>query len=57
VSIDPSKLLSRGVRESIGSFDLVLLAGQFVGARFVREFARHPSDTVCPPRPDPVNGG
>ena len=56
MQIDPSRPLSGGVRKSIGNFDLVLLAGQFVGARFVREFARHRHTRFVVLDPDPVDG-
>jgi basic membrane lipoprotein Med (substrate-binding protein (PBP1-ABC) superfamily) len=41
------------VRRSVGNFDLVLLAGQFVDARFVREIARHPHTRFVVVDPDP----
>jgi len=54
--INPSQPLSRGVRRSIGKFDLVLLAGQFVGSAFVHEFKRDPNTRFVVVDPDPVNG-
>ena len=54
--IDPSKPLSRGLHKSIGNFDLVLLAGQFVGADFVHEFKRDPDTRFVIVDPDPING-
>jgi DNA-binding SARP family transcriptional activator/basic membrane lipoprotein Med (substrate-binding protein (PBP1-ABC) superfamily) len=44
------------VRRSIGKFDLVLLAGQFVSARFTHEFARHPHTKFVVIDPDPRKG-
>jgi SARP family transcriptional regulator, regulator of embCAB operon len=55
-SINPSQPLSRGVRRSIGNFDLVLLAGQFVGSAFVHEFRRDPNTRFVVVDPDPVHG-
>ena len=53
-AIDLSKPgLSERVRRSIGNFDLVLLAGQFVDARFVHEIARHPHTRFVVMDPDP----
>jgi basic membrane lipoprotein Med (substrate-binding protein (PBP1-ABC) superfamily) len=52
--IDLSKPgLPRGVRRSVGNFGLVLLAGQFVDARFVHEIARHPHTRFVVMDPDP----
>lgn len=48
--------LSGADRRSIGNFGLVLLGGQFVAARFEREFARHPHTRFVVLDPDPVNG-
>ena len=48
--------LSKRARKSIGNFDLVLLAGQFVSSRFVREFKRRPDTRFVVLDPDPVNG-
>jgi basic membrane lipoprotein Med (substrate-binding protein (PBP1-ABC) superfamily) len=48
--------LSRRARQSIGNFGLVLLAGQFVGNRFEREFARLPHTRFVVLDPDPING-
>jgi SARP family transcriptional regulator, regulator of embCAB operon len=45
------------VRRSIGEFDLVVLAGQFVDARFVHVFARHPHTKFVVVDPDPSDGG
>lgn len=54
ILIDLSKPgLDRRVRRSIGNFDLVLLAGQFVSARFVHEIARHPRTRFVVVDPDP----
>jgi basic membrane lipoprotein Med (substrate-binding protein (PBP1-ABC) superfamily)/DNA-binding SARP family transcriptional activator len=53
-AIDLSKPgLSPGVRRSIGDFGLVLLAGQFVDARFAHEIARHPDTRFVVMDPDP----
>ena len=54
--IDLKKPLSAHVRKTIGNVDLVLLAGQFVGAKFVREFARNPRTRFVVLDPDPING-
>jgi len=55
--IDLSKPgLSKRTRKSTGNFDLVLLAGQFVGSRFAREFKRHPDTRFVILDPDPNNG-
>jgi len=51
--IDLSKPVPTGVLKSIGNFDLVLLAGQFVSARFVHEIARHPHTRFVVIDPDP----
>jgi len=48
--------LSERDRKSIGTFGLVLLAGQFVANRFAREFARHPHTRFVVLDPDPVGG-
>jgi SARP family transcriptional regulator, regulator of embCAB operon len=50
--------LSKRARKSIGTFGLVLLAGQFVGTRFVHEFARHRHTrfVVLDPDPDTTDG-
>lgn len=48
--------LSESARQTIGKSGLVLLAGQFVGARFAREFARHPQTRFIVLDPDPVRG-
>jgi basic membrane lipoprotein Med (substrate-binding protein (PBP1-ABC) superfamily) len=48
--------LSGRDRKSIGNFGLVLLAGQFVGAHFMHEFARHPHTRFVVIDPDPING-
>jgi len=54
--IDLSKPgLSDRLRESVGNFDLVLLAGQFVDTRFAREIARHPHTRFVVLDPDPNN--
>jgi basic membrane lipoprotein Med (substrate-binding protein (PBP1-ABC) superfamily) len=54
--IDLSKPgLSEQVRRSVGNFDLVLLAGQFVDARFAHEIARHPHTRFVVMDPDPEN--
>lgn len=45
------------VRKSIGEFDLVVLAGQSVDARFVDVFARHPHTKFVVVDPDPSVGG
>jgi DNA-binding SARP family transcriptional activator/basic membrane lipoprotein Med (substrate-binding protein (PBP1-ABC) superfamily) len=45
--------LPRHVRASIGNFDLVLLAGQFVDARFLHEMGRHPHTHFVVMDPDP----
>ncbi len=45
--------LPERVRSSIGNFDLVLLAGQFVDTRFVDEIARHPHTRFVVLDPDP----
>jgi DNA-binding SARP family transcriptional activator/basic membrane lipoprotein Med (substrate-binding protein (PBP1-ABC) superfamily) len=45
--------LSTKVRKSLDSFDLVLLAGQRVSARFVHEMARHPHTRFMVIDPDP----
>ena len=56
LAIDLSKPgLSARVRQSIGGFDLVLLAGQFVDARFADEIARHPHTRFVVMDPDPAN--
>jgi DNA-binding SARP family transcriptional activator/basic membrane lipoprotein Med (substrate-binding protein (PBP1-ABC) superfamily) len=55
-AIDLSKPgLSQRVRGSIGDFGLVLLAGQFVDARFAHEIARHPGTRFVVMDPDPEN--
>jgi DNA-binding SARP family transcriptional activator/basic membrane lipoprotein Med (substrate-binding protein (PBP1-ABC) superfamily) len=54
--IDLSKPGLSDLSGRIGKFDLVLLAGQFVAARFAREFARHPHTRFVVLDPDPVNG-
>jgi DNA-binding SARP family transcriptional activator/basic membrane lipoprotein Med (substrate-binding protein (PBP1-ABC) superfamily) len=54
--VDPKKPLSGRLRRSIGNFDLVLLAGQFVGAAFMHEFRRDPDTRFVVVDPDPVNG-
>jgi basic membrane lipoprotein Med (substrate-binding protein (PBP1-ABC) superfamily)/DNA-binding SARP family transcriptional activator len=54
--IDLSKPgLSAQVRRSIGNFDLVLLAGQFVDARFAGQIAEHPHTRFVVMDPDPEN--
>jgi basic membrane lipoprotein Med (substrate-binding protein (PBP1-ABC) superfamily) len=54
--VDPSKPLSRHVRKAIGTFDLVLLGGQYVGSAFVDEFKRDRRTRFVVVDPDPVNG-
>ena len=55
-AIDLSKPgLSKPLRRDLGEFDLVLLAGQFVDARFVHEMARHPHTRFVVLDPDPNN--
>jgi len=49
--------LPPSVRRNIGKFDLVLLAGQSIDARFVHVFARHPHTTFVVIDPDPSIGG
>jgi SARP family transcriptional regulator, regulator of embCAB operon len=46
--------LSKRARKSLGNFGLVLLAGQFVGTRFVHEFKRHPHTRFVVLDPDPI---
>jgi DNA-binding SARP family transcriptional activator/basic membrane lipoprotein Med (substrate-binding protein (PBP1-ABC) superfamily) len=48
--------LSSSDRKSIGSYGLVLLAGQFASAHFEHEFARDPHTRFVVLDPDPVNG-
>ena len=55
-NIDPSQPLPRGVRKSIGKFDLVILAGQSVGSAFVHEFKRNPNTRFVVVDPDPAHG-
>jgi basic membrane lipoprotein Med (substrate-binding protein (PBP1-ABC) superfamily) len=43
------------VRKAVGHFDLVLLGGQFVDARFAHEIARHPDTRFAVMDPDPEN--
>jgi basic membrane lipoprotein Med (substrate-binding protein (PBP1-ABC) superfamily) len=45
--------LPERVRRSVGNFDLVLLAGQFVDARFIHEMSRHPHTRFVVLDPDP----
>jgi DNA-binding SARP family transcriptional activator len=45
--------LSKSARQSIGNSGLVLLGGQFVGARFVGDFARHLRTRFVVLDPDP----
>jgi DNA-binding SARP family transcriptional activator/basic membrane lipoprotein Med (substrate-binding protein (PBP1-ABC) superfamily) len=45
--------LSKSARQSIGNSGLVLLGGQFVGAHFVHDFARHPQTRFVVLDPDP----
>lgn len=53
-AIDLSKPgLPERVRESVGNFDLVLLGGQFVDARFAHEMGRHPHTRFVVMDPDP----
>jgi basic membrane lipoprotein Med (substrate-binding protein (PBP1-ABC) superfamily) len=47
--------LSGSARHGIGTYGLVLLAGQFVGNRFVREFSRHPHTRFVVLDPTPIN--
>jgi SARP family transcriptional regulator, regulator of embCAB operon len=49
--------LPASVRNSLGGFDLVLLAGQLVDARFVHEMALHPHTRFVVLDPDPDNTG
>ena len=51
-SISRSRV-SRACARSVGNFGLVLLAGQFVDARFVDEIARHPHTRFVVMDPDP----
>jgi basic membrane lipoprotein Med (substrate-binding protein (PBP1-ABC) superfamily)/DNA-binding SARP family transcriptional activator len=54
--IDLSKPgLPERVRRSVGNFDLVLLAGQFVDTRFAHEIGRHPHTRFVVLDPDPNN--
>jgi DNA-binding SARP family transcriptional activator/basic membrane lipoprotein Med (substrate-binding protein (PBP1-ABC) superfamily) len=53
--IDLGKPLSARVRKTIDNAGLVLLAGQFVGAKFVHEFARDPDTRFVVVDPDPIN--
>ena len=48
--------LSRRDRKRIGTSGLVLLAGQFVAARFVHEFAHDRDTRFVVVDPDPING-